>query len=293
MNGPLDVTLRGSEKPSYLHGPVPVVVTIANVSGTQLSIQLAYPVPEVLRFRCRNLDVGAPRPVSERTMAQSVPIAIAPGGSHTATYYLNRYFNFKAPGRAVIDWQVVVPVKQARSPTSSLEFHGSFPIELVTATDQQLRDELAQYSEALHSPKRQARNEAAEALAFLDTPLSAEYVVPMLGIEDLEIIGIHALGRNPSRRFDDRIVQMLSHRDSTVVGAALEEIDRHRINVDRSVIQHLLASGNPNIQWLALGWLAEHPSREDLRLLPPLVASPNQAVRERAQSYEKSLGGVK
>lgn len=289
MNGAITATLQSSERQSYLHGPVPVTVTVSNVSTAPLSILLAYPVPETLRFESDNLEIAAQKRVAVGAMARTAPIDIAPGAQYTATYYLNRYFEFRAAGLAIIDWHLTIPFTQGDNPTATPEFQGSFRVELVLPREPELRDKLAHYAMALQSPDLRTKMQAAEALAFLDTEISSDYVLSMLGIDNLEIIGIHALGRNTSRQHDARIVQMLSHRDSGVVGAALEEIDRHRVPVPRSTVQLLLSAENPNTQWLALGWLAQRPRAEDLPLLSPLVASPNDAVRDRATAYERLL----
>ncbi len=289
MNGTITAAVRGSDKPASIHGPVPAIVTVTNTSGDPVSIQLAYPIPEVLRFETLSFNVIAVKPAAKRSMTRTVPIDLAAGASYTATYFLNRYFAFVGPGQATIDWHLAVPFKQGGNATATSEFRGSFRAQLVVAGEQQVKAELARYSNALQSSNRQEQMEAAEALAYLDTPLVVPYLMPMLHIDNLEVIGIHALARHPSPASKQGIRSMLGHRDSAVVGAALEEIDRLNVEVSRSEVQQLLRSSNPNTQWLALGWLAARPSREDLPLLGPLLESGNAPVRDRARSYANRL----
>jgi hypothetical protein len=82
---------------------------------------------------------------------------------------------------------------------------------------------------------------------------------------------------------------MLAHRDSGVVQAALGEIDRLKVPLPRRRIQELLAADNPNIRWLALGWLAARPAVEDHPLVLPLLHDENTIVRERAKVYVDAL----
>jgi hypothetical protein len=288
MDELITATIRSSERPSYVHGPVPVTIMVTNISGAPISIQLAYPVSGNIAFECGNADIATSRPV-ERGTLRTVPIAIAPGRNYTATYYLNRYFRFHAAGHAIFAWHLTVPFKQGDSPTVTPEFQGSFPVELVLPPEQELRAELARYSKELRSSDPRARMEAAEALAFLDTPISVEYVAPMLSIEGLEITGIQALARFPSPRTYALITGMLSHKDSSVVGSALEEITRLNIPIERTGIRQLLASPNANTRWLAVKWLSNHPDPEDLASVRPLLRDGNSAVRELAKSYADAL----
>jgi len=82
---------------------------------------------------------------------------------------------------------------------------------------------------------------------------------------------------------------MLLHRDSAVVGATLEEIERRKIPLPRRKTQSLLASDNPNTRWLALDWLMRRPDVSDLPYLNPLLEDENAAVRARANAYAESL----
>jgi hypothetical protein len=130
------------------------------------------------------------------------------GCSYTSTFYLNRYFNFRALGRALIDWELTIPFKQEENSTVTRDFKGSFPIEVASASEPELRADLAHFSGALRSSDPVTRKEAAEALTFLDTPISVEYTTPMLSIEGLEIAGIHALARFPSQETYGLIIEM-------------------------------------------------------------------------------------
>jgi hypothetical protein len=289
MSTPIDVTVRGSDRPSFLHGPVPVTITVRNVSAEPVSILLAYPVAEGLRFESRSPSIAAPKGVASQTMTRTVPIRLASNAQHSAVYYLNRYLDFRAAGTATIAWRIIVPVTTPSGSTTMPEYEGTLHIELVIPREEQIRDELNRFRLQLHDKDRQIKSQATEALAFLDTELSAEYVVDMLSIDNLQVIGIHALGRSSSRKYDSRVLQMLSHKDSEVVAAALEYIDAHRIPLPRSNVQRLLAADNPNVQWRAIGWLAQRPNVEDLPLVSPLMESSNQAVRQRATSYIQAL----
>lgn len=133
--------------------------------------------------------------------------------------------------------------------------------------------------------------EAAEAFAFPDTPLAVDYVVPMLSIDNLEVIGVHAITRHDSFRTRELLVGMLFHGDSAVVSAALDEIDRPSIPAARSKIRDMPTSQNGSNRWIALEWLAAHPNSEDLPFFEPLLRDANPAVQKQATEYAKSLKG--
>ncbi|HXM40649.1 MAG TPA: HEAT repeat domain-containing protein [Bryobacteraceae bacterium] len=178
-----------------------------------------------------------------------------------------------------------VTVSAGNTSSRTATFSGRFAVQLISGSEDELRNVFVAYAPQLRAHNRQPKVEAAEALAFVDTPLVVPYLLPMLQIDNLEVIGIHALARHPGRESQQAIKSMLSHADSAVVGAALEEIERLHMPITRNEVHKLLGSSNPNNQWLALGWLAARPSREDLPLIAPLLNSPNAPVRERARAY--------
>jgi hypothetical protein len=271
-----------------LDGPVPVVATVKNLSPSAVSILLPYPNPNNLGFRSLTEGFASPKVVEKNEIERTAPITIEASRQYSVTYYLNRYFAFQRAGAGYLEYTLNIRVI-AGEVSNSHAFSGRFGVDLAVVSDVQLREALAVYSARLRSPNRQETNEAAEALAYLNTPAVLPYLMPMLQIDNLEVTGIHALGRHPSFQSGQAIKSMLTHQDSAVVEAALREIDRLKIQTPRSEVQQLLRSSNSNTQWLALGWLAARPSREDLPLLRPLLDSDSQPVRDRARGYSASL----
>jgi hypothetical protein len=288
------ITVRMQSAGPHLYGgPVPVTTVVQNAGPDAASVLLPYPNPNNLSFRCASRDWAQTKPVQEDPIERTAPLVVPPGGTVTRTYFLNRYLRFLRPGTAECSYslRMLVTRKGAQQSANHETFAGTFTVQLDPASDDQLRAEMARYAARLDNPDRQTKAEAAEALAFLDTPLVVPFLMRMLRIDNLEAIGIHALGRHPSEESFRAIAAMLGHPDSAVVSAALEEIDRHQIQIPRRDIQKLLASENPAIVWAALGWLANHPSREDLPLLAPMLNSPNVPLRERAHAYRQLLAG--
>lgn len=292
MASSISVSVASLERPSILYGPVPVVVTVRNLFSSSVQILLPYPNPNNLRFDCTTQGFTTQKVVAREEIERSVPISLDPGSSYTATYYFNRYFTFQKAGEGKISYRLSILVTSPGGTNQSHEntvFTGEFTVKLVESSEDNLRIELAKHAQNLRSSDRQVKTEAAEALAFLDTPLSVDYIAPMLSIDNLETIGIRALGRHPSPKTADLIVGMLSHRDSAVVAAALDEINRLKISIPRRTIQELLAAENPNTRWLALEWLAARPDNGDLSIILPLLNDENPVVRERANVYVKAL----
>lgn len=286
MSDKIVVELHSQEQ-RLVQGPVPVLAMLTNVSPTTIHVLLPYPNPSNLGFRSLTQYFGAAKAVEQDPIERTAPIMIEPGKTHKATYYLNRYFSFPRAGNGEFEYRLRMRVTHdGVNPTSKTEmFGGTFGVQLIAGSENQLRGALALYSGQLRSLNRQEKMEAAEALAFVDTPLVVPYLLPMLQIDNLEVIGIHALARHPGSQSELAIKSMLGNPESAVVGTALEEIDRLKIGVTRKEVQQLLDSQNTNIQWLALGWLEARPSREDLPLLSRLLKSENSLVREKAKAY--------
>lgn len=285
------VAVRVETQPQLLGGPVAAVVTVTNHGPRTASILLPYPNPNDLSFSCTSSEIALPKTIERDPIDRAAPIQVQAGGEYTATYYLNRYFSFVKVGRVDCAYELKMLVANVGEPAPPRKevFNGKFEITLVLGSSDQLRGEFSKFAKQLQDLKRSLRIQAAEALAFVDSPLVVPYQLPMLKTNNLEVVGIHALARHPSPESEQAIISMLSHPESAVVGAALEEIDRLKIAISRHEVQRLLGSSNPGVQWEALGWLAARPSREDLPFLQPLAESANVSVRERASAYSKQL----
>jgi hypothetical protein len=290
MTQPITVELQ-SPPPHLFQEPVPVFITLTNLRPEPVSVLLPYPNPNNLGFQCLTEHFAAAKTVEEDAIERTAPITIEPGQNYRATYYLNRYFTFLKEGSGDFEYQLRMLVTCGKpEPASKTEtFRGTFSVQLTSASEDQLRDALAAYASQLRSLNRQEKMEGAEALAFVETPLVVPYLLPMLQIDNLEVIGINALARHPGPQTEEAIKSMLGHPDSAVVGAALEEIDRLKIPVSRRRLQDLLTSKNPNVRWVALKWLEAHPDQGDRPLILRLLNDQNAAVRNLAQRYVDAL----
>lgn len=294
MNNIVSVNVY-SGKVSFLDGPVAVTVEVSNISADTIDISLPYPNPNNLTFSCLTGGVATQKEVILQEIERTIPIRIMPGANYSSVYYLNRYFAFHKSGEIRISYQLraLIGSRVGTGPAvhEQASFTGQFQIKLVEASQHDLQAQMASFSGRLKTTNRKEKMEAAEALAFLDTPLSVEYIVPMLSIDNLEIIGIEALSRHPSEKSYNLIMGMLSHRDSAVVAAALNSLDRLRVPISRNDIYKLLESENANNRWLALDWLSKQPAKQDLPLMVPLVKDQNDAVRNMAKRYVESIRG--
>lgn len=292
MNNLISVAVY-SEKVSLLGAPVPATVAVTNASPFPIEILLPYPNPNNLAFNCLTLGFAAPKQVEHQEIERTIPTSIAPGATYSSTYYLNRYLAFKKPGKADISYRLAAFIRwkdETEQPKQNqTTFTGQFEIALGEGSVEQLRASLTYYCGQLSHPDRKEKMQAAEALAFLDTPLSVEFIAQMLSIDNLENIGIDALSRHPTEQSQRLIAAMLAHRDSSVVAAALDAINRIPISIPRQEILKLLASDNPNTRWQGLDWLSHRPDPNDLRFLVPLASDENDAVRELAKKYVETI----
>ena len=291
MSNTISVSVSSTKEPLLLNGPIPAVVTVANISSNVVSILLPYPNPNNLKFEGKPISSLVLKPVEYLENERSTAIRINPGDGYTRRYFLNRYLKIIKPGTITISYRLTIPLSVLTTGQrwTDTEFTGTFQIAAVDDSEDMLRATLAQYAGTLKGADKQIQMEAAEALAFLDTPISVDYIEPMLAIEGLETTGIRSLARFPSQRTFSLITGMLSHRDSAVLSTALEAISRLNIPVQRVKIQRLLASDDPSIRLAGLEWLASHPDKEDLRFIAPLLDDSNRAVQDRAKLYADRL----
>ncbi|CAN94827.1 MULTISPECIES: HEAT repeat domain-containing protein [Sorangium] len=286
----ISIDVSAPAAPVLLAGPIPAVVVVHNRSAAPIDILLPYPNVNDLRFESPS---ATQRPTPSVGDERTIAIPIPPGQRYASTYYLNRYLRFDVPGDARVKYQLDVHVTVSpRTPEASnkeITAAGELTFHLIQGTEDALKEVLSNHAANLRSKDRKVKMEAAEALAFLETPLALEAQARMLTIDGLEVIGIEALGRSSSPQAHKLIVGMLSRPDSMVVMAALAEIDRLRLDLPREKVHALLASDNPNIRWTALDWMAAHPDPRDRAAVSPLLGDPNTEVRERAKAYLESL----
>jgi hypothetical protein len=291
MSNVISVSVVGPSEPKIVGSPVPSTVTVSNVTTRPIRILLPYPNPGNLEFDSEGNGVIEKKKVDVKEDERTIEIPIPAGRTYTSVYYLNRYFRFLAPGTFSARYRLTVPVwEQGMQQWIDNNVDGKFDVTLRKGSESELRADLEQYSKKLNSPSPQRRSEAAEALVNLDTPVSVDYLEPMLSINNLEVEGIHALARFPSPMTSGLITGMLSYHDSNIVAAALSEIDRMGIPIDRSRIRRLLTAPNPSSRWLALQWLSAHPDADDLPLILKLANDDNEQVRKLAKSYSDALG---
>ncbi len=293
MDEMVSVTFAGPQRPVTVQAPVGASIKVYNTYTRPVQIALPYPNPSDLHFQCKTAGFARTKEVEPLEDESTDAITIAPRGSFCATYYVNRYLSFQQPGKGLIGYRLKMvawsEAEGGRSVPKEHTFSADFVVHLVEGTDAELRVQLARYAEQLGSDDHQTKMEAAEALAFLGTPLCVEYVARMLEIDNLEVIGICALGRHPCPRSHELIVNALSHPDSAVVGAALVEINRRKISVERERIRDLLTAENPNTRWIALEYLRDGPHRDDLEVVKQLTSDQNEAVRTAAERYLEEL----
>ena len=292
MTNHVDVTVE-STAGTIWQMPVPAVVTITNREAEPIHVLLPYPYPGGLTFGRAAEGLVQTKPAGGDLIERSAPIEIRPGETWRRRYFLNRYYLFRQPGSAQFSFELHMAVTYGISPpiTRYEGFAGAFQVSIAAGTDVQRRAGIAEYGTALTDPDPERRAEAAEALGFLDTPDVIPYLLVMLQTADLRTLAVQALGRHPSPETEQAIVAALQDRESSVVSAALAEIDRLRIEPPRTNVRNLLGSSNPGIVYAALGWLSSHPSREDLPFVTALHNDRNEALRARARAYEQQLTG--
>ncbi len=283
----LALSVTAPSTPVLLGGPMPVVVTVTNGSTRPIEIDLAYPNLLYLRF------------TSASATARDVPVPpsvlggdthVAPGAHATVTYYVNRYLRFDAPGEVRVGYRLVVPVRPSEDdPGGDLAASGELAYTISKADDDALREQLSNAAVGLKSADDHVKAESAEALAFLETPLAAEYQARMVTIDHLEVMGIQALGRSSSTAARALVVEVLGKGDADANDAAFEVLDRMGDALPRERVLRRLADADARVRETALALLRRHPDPRDRPALERVLDDPSTSVREQARAYAESL----
>jgi hypothetical protein len=281
------VELTAPSTPVLFRGPIPVVVSVTNRGARPLTVNLEYPLYTSLRFDSPSAKRKLVVPPENYFVQQAT---IPPGGRASRTYYLNRYLAFDAPGIARVTWRLGVSIAMPDGrPWEQLVGRGELTYTLVETGDDALKEELSNYAVGMRSSDEKVKEEAAEALGFLDTPLALEYQARMLTVWNLEPRGIQALGRSSSPAAHAVIVKMLASDRPLLVFAAQEELDRLGPAMPREKVRQLLAASDPKVRRAALEVLIKHPDATDRAAVSPLLEDPDADLRGKAKAYVESL----
>ena len=109
MAGVIAVSVAGSDRPTYFRGPVPVIVSVSNISLDPVKILLPYPNPNNLSLRALGDTAVRQKTVERKRSERTVPIELAAGETRVLNYYLNRYLEFLGPGQANVCPKLILP----------------------------------------------------------------------------------------------------------------------------------------------------------------------------------------
>src|SRR5258708_32895808 len=151
---------------------MPNRVVFRNTSDLAIYAELPYPPVDNLSFKWL---AGAPVDTvtaEPKRFSSTVPIGLSPGQSYAVTYYLNRYLKIKRPGDLKLAYSISVYVKPQDSSAGkaeTLHFTGEITASIVSDSEGRLIKDLENYAAMLNSPDADARLQADESIAFLDT----------------------------------------------------------------------------------------------------------------------------
>ncbi len=285
MDEIVKINLIGRGTSHILNEPVPAILTVVNTGTVPIELLLPYPNPNNLIFKCLG-DVVLTKPLEQNQPERTVPLHLEPGEEVQKIYYLNRYLSFASAGRYLVSYFLELPITIQMDSGEKHEVllkNGSFDISIEGDFEEKLQKILDQYSIILGHPDPEKRNEAAEALFFLDTPLVIPYLRKMLAISGMEQQSILALGRHAaSKEIIESLSNVLDHPEAAVVGTALTELDKINADVPRGKVHLLLKSRNASIRLLGINWLAFHHNENDIEFVTPLLEDSNPVVKEKA-----------
>jgi hypothetical protein len=285
------VTVTNKQGKNLLNGIIQVTLAIRNNTNQDISVLLPYPNPNGFSFDSQSSILKKKFAESE-LIERTVPLKISSGKTYEADYFLNRYFYFINEGQAKISYVLYTTVEKDFEPTPVV-YNGNFSIELQNASEEELRKQFLYYSNNLKSDNRKIRMEATEALSFVDNPLCIDYIHPMLSIENLEIAGINALCRFNTEQVQKLILEMLSHKESGVVSAAIVALQTLNVPIPRIKFIDMLSSQNASIRLIGLENLELNPDIHDKIHIYPLLKDFNPIIVEKAKKYYSLLQELK
>jgi len=171
----------------------------------------------------------------------------------------------------------------------SMIYNGDFLVKISYSTEDQLSEQFSCYSTQLKSNDIKEKMEAAEALSFIDSPLCIDYVIPMLSIENLEVLGINTLSRFNIDKVRKLIMGMLSHNESEVVSAAINALDSMKVQIPRIKFLDMLSSNNASIRFIGLENLELTPNVNDKNYIIPLFQDLDSIVAKKAKEYNQLI----
>lgn len=276
------------ERSSVCDAPIAVRVTIKNVSTSDLEVLLPYPPGDNLRFTV-NTSGARLRPASELSISRTAPVKLRAQESYSQTYFLNRYYVFDCDLNLSIQYSLDIVFYENGNP-STQTFSGVLNTQILPKDIESLKSKWKFYTKNLNSSNLQTKNEAIEALRFADNLASIPFLKAMLSVDGAEVAGIKALGGLNTTEANISIKNMLTHRESAVVTAAIFELDKNRASIDRTIIINLLLSKNASIRLAGLEHLMKTPSQKDIPFLTPLLNDINPVVKAKSFEYKEQLG---
>ncbi|KFF23417.1 HEAT repeat domain-containing protein [Chryseobacterium vrystaatense] len=292
MKDNINVTFSGGQEKNIINGIIPAILTIKNNTNKEIFVLLFYPNPNDISFDCQQPFVEK-KNRGWNLSEENIPIKIQSGETYKNVYFLGRYFKFLKDGKFDIIYDLELSAGTGNTQSESISYKGNFPIQISSGSNEELKKQLSYYSENLKSDNRKIKEESAEALSFVENPLSVDYITPMLSIENLETKGIDALSKFNTPQNQKLISKMLSHRESDVVSKAIEALHKMKVEIPRKEFISMLASENTDIVFLGLENLEKNPNKNDMGLVKPVLNSLNDTVAEKAKGYYDLLEKMK
>jgi hypothetical protein len=288
----VEITISGKSEQNLLEGTVPVSLVITNKTNHNIFVALAYPNPSELSFESQSPIIKKKNNENEFIDVKAPIEEISPGEKYEVIYFLNRYFIFTGVGKAEVSYRIYPTIQiEGFNPENTL-YEGTFSIEFINASNEELINQFSVYSTQLKSDNRKIKMESAEALSFIDNPVCIDYITPMLFIENLEIVGINTLCRFKTDKVKELISGMLSHKESAVVSATITALHLKDVEIPRFKFIDMLSSENASIRFIGLENLELYPDINDKQYLKPLLNDLNPVVLEKATKYNTFLDSL-
>jgi len=290
MINDVEITVFNKSEKNWVGGVVPVNFLIKNNTKHKIFLLLPYPNLTGLSFDTQSV-VLKKKPQEDLIIDERIiPTKISSGETYEIVYFLNRYFNVASEGEFEISYSLKTMIGMENSEWSNRVYEGKFLIELKNPpSNEELEEQYSYYSNQLKSDDKKLREEAAEALSFIDNPLCIDYIVPMLSIQNLETTGIEALARFNTGETQQLISDMLSHRESFVVLTAIAALESMNVQIPRIKFIDMLSSENGSIVFIGLENLALTPDVDDKEYIIPLLEDPDPVIAEEAKKYYSLL----
>jgi hypothetical protein len=231
---------------------------------------------------------------------QMTPVLLSPDEKKEFSYCVNRFLELKQQGNYNINYSFQVGYINPKGELNSSEFktvaiQGFLLVKINEHNGGKLRKTLEQERKNLNLGAPLEQIEAAEALCYLQSPISLKFMRNIHDSNHLysKFMAIDALRRFNNSESNKLLIEFLDNDDSfMLIDEVLKILRERKVHIEKYVIQRLLYSQNISIQYVGLKYLRKIKEREYMSIVLSMDMNGNEVMEKMVQEVIKSTVGT-